>query len=348
MASELLPPTPLEGGLDMKKTVFAWLGFCLVPFWAACAVEQDSSKDASAFRSAIPSAEQVKLSEPVAQSETSNPQSAFPGVGLQGTGGSPSQLAEYYRFTRTIFDGANAGTAWVLGTVKFIVAFPVTTLEGDTATWGPWTEALNPAEWRLVVKHLGGDKYSYSLEGRKKADGGAFQPVLTGTGYGSTHPEYGNGSFVFDHDVANQLDPARLKGPNDTGKLSVNHTLAKFPERTIVVEATPTNTEAKYKVTVVRAKEGGGSVDVISHDDIDETKKTAMEDMVIHSRWISTGAGRADVVIKNGDIPATIGAVNSSECWSENFSSTFYQDSQQFKPTSGSESSCPFPTAEFK
>ena len=69
--------------------------------------------------------------------------------------------------------------------------------------------------------------------------------------------------------------------------------------------------------------------------DIDEPKNGVNEDVSIGSRWRETGAGRSDITIAGGSLPATIAVVEATECWGEDFSQVFYTDSVESKPTVG-------------
>jgi hypothetical protein len=74
--------------------------------------------------------------------------------------------------------------------------------------------------------------------------------------------------------------------------------------------------------------------------DIDDSKQTKLEDVTVESRWNQTGAGRADITIKGGDLPASISEVDAKECWGVDFSQSYYEDSVNFAPTAGDPNSC--------
>lgn len=165
--------------------------------------------------------------------------------------GSATTLAEYYLFTRHIFDGVNLGTGWILGTVQleFVPPYPPSNVENKTATWGPASEAENPAEWRLVVTKGDDNSYTYSFEGRAKGTNGAFKPTLEGTAKGKT------GHFVLDFDAANELDPARLGADSESGTTTVDYDISQLPS-TITAIVRPTG-EAYFDVTVTRRNRWG-------------------------------------------------------------------------------------------
>ncbi len=83
-----------------------------------------------------------------------------------------------------------------------------------------------------------------------------------------------------------------------------------------------------------------GSVHVDAHVDIDDSKLTKLEDVVIQSRWDQTGAGRADIAIAGGDLPSSISMVSAVECWGSEFMQSYYTDSASLAPTAGTASAC--------
>lgn len=315
----------------MRKSLL-WLG--VMGVLGACTPSTaDDELLVRNIRENLPKASQVALAEPAGAKTGSTPQ-AFEGFGstLQPQGGA-STLAEYYLFTRHIFDGVNLGTGWILGTVQLIVAYPPSNVENKTATWGPASEAENPAEWRLVVTKGDDNSYTYSFEGRPKGTNGAFKPTLEGTAKGKT------GHFVLDFDAANELDPARLGADSESGTTTVDYDISQLPS-TITASVRPTG-EAYYDVTVTRQIDGGGLVDITSHDDLDTAKNTKLEDVTMNSRWISSGAGRADVTVSGGDLADPPGTVTITECWSPSFERSYYTDSAGLAMTEGNITLCP-------
>ena len=111
----------------MKSLVAAACTLSLV----ACVQQDEAPQD---IDRALPTADQVSIKLPDSNART---------IG---------QLANWYVATRDVTRTFNGGTAWVLILVHTIVKFPVTTVNGDTYTWGPWSDALDPAEYKLDVR----------------------------------------------------------------------------------------------------------------------------------------------------------------------------------------------------
>jgi hypothetical protein len=309
----------------------------------ACVI-QESDPDASKFREGIPSKEQVALEEPVASTGTTGTQSFELGMGLQDGPGATS-YATYYRFTREMFDGVNLGTAAILGSIWIIVSYPPTSLEEEEAIWGPWTEALSPAEYRFRATEVASEQYSYALEARAKNTDDPWTAVWLGEGFGEGHKDHLAGWFELDFDAANEVDPTRLNADEESGKVRVTYDLRSYPT-TIRAQMTEAQGDAWFDIRLTTDKDGGGRVDIDALDDVDDSKVTKKEDVAMRSRWSATGAGRADVTVANGDLPEGT-VVHASECWSASFSRVYWSDTLGMEPEQGDEASCAFEGAEF-
>ena len=299
---------------------------------------------ADAFREAVPESNAVALSGPDSKSASST-QAAAGSLRTLAAGDKPA-YAKWYGFTREMRDGVNAVTAAVLGSVWLIVNTAPTSVTADSATWGPWQDALDPASYRFVVERVATDEYDYVLEGRPKAstDDRDYLTVLSGHGYGKPHAEHGQGKFTIDLDAAKTLDPSKHR--DDSGSVVIDHDLPRdFSEhlgalpRTIVATVTPEG-EAHFSVESRALLDGTGSIHVDAHADIDDSKQTLLEDVVIDSHWAASGAGRADISIVGGDLPASIPVVDAVECWATDFTQSYYSDSESFEPTAGEASAC--------
>lgn len=310
---------------------------------AGCVVQEQSGADK--FREGIPSQDEVKLEEPVSSGSGSQPMSLEPGMGLQDDGTGGTAYAEYYRFTREMFDGVNLGTAAILGSIWIIVNYPPSTLEDEEAIWGPWTEALSPAEYRFRALETGDDEYDYALEARRKGTDDPWTPVWLGEGFGNEHPDHHKGWFELDFDAANEVDPTRLNADEESGKVRVEYDLRNYPT-TIRAYMTDQQSDAWFDIRLTTNRDGGGRVDIDALDDIHDVGSTSKEDIAMRSRWLATGAGRADVTIANGDLPeGTI--VHASECWSTSFERVYWSDNIGIEPEEGSVAACAYEEAEY-
>ncbi|MGZ3424018.1 MAG: hypothetical protein ACXVEF_17050 [Polyangiales bacterium] len=294
--------------------------------------------DGARFREAIPATEQVQLAVPRDGGSSTTTKS------LRIKGGTTT-YAKWYQFTRDVADGADWGTAQILGLVTLIVHQPPTKTDAKSATWGPGGDPLDPITWRFVATEVGDREYDYVLAGRPRAStsDADFKPILSGHGWGDTHPKHGEGWFLIDNDAKNAMDPARAK---DTGSVRVGYDLKSWPARTITADLTSTGW---FKLAYTRKADGSGDLDITALGDVEEEGKKdgIFENIALHSQWAVTGAGRADVEVTGGSLPATIPKVDASECWGTSFARVYYTDSVSIEPTTGDASSCAFTAKTF-
>ena len=278
----------------------------------------------SAAANAIPTADQAKINLPDNQPRT---------IG---------QLAQWYVVTRDATRTLNGGSAWVLTLVHTIVEFPVTSRSGNVDTWGPWSsDALDPAEYKLNVTANTDGSYDWDLDGRPKTTAGsAFLTIISGHSVPSDPVGQGNGNFSIDFDAAKTVDPidnADSKG----GTMTADYDLAA---RTLLItlETNQQNTDGTTDPVTLNydyagAVDGSGQMTLGFHGDVDGNGEN--EDAAVRSRWLATGAGRADLELTNGDLPAP---ATASECWNSNFGRTYYSDSVNYQPTEGDPTACVF------
>jgi hypothetical protein len=295
------------------------------------------------YRTALPIQESVTLTGPEnssAAAETSGSRSEAP---------ADAPYSKYYAFTRGVRNGVNLVTSQILGTVWFVVNTRPTKIEDHEATWGPYSDALEPATWRFRVTRVTGEKYSYVLEGRPKESNSDrdYLTVLDGVGYGRDDERHGDGTFAIDLDAAKSLDP--FAHPDDSGTITVTHDLprtltrevAPLPRRIEVVLA-PTASATHLDIVSVAREDNTGLLVVDGTADIDESHATLLEDLSIASQWNATGAGRADVTIAGGDVPESLSPVLAVECWDRHYKQSYYNDSVGIEPTRGDATLCAF------
>lgn len=293
---------------------------------AACAtslvacIKQDEAP--SEIQRAIPTADQVKIKLP---------QNANKAVG---------DLAEWYVATRNVTRTFNGGAGWVLVLVHTIVQFPVTSMNGDTYTWGPWSDALDPAEYKLDVTAVGDGTYTYQLSGKSKTQpGSSFEVIIDGKADPRPGELQGNGQFLIDFDAGKRVNP--IDSGDAKGQVDVRYDLAA---RHLDLGIMSTNDQGEPVMADYAYNEtatGGG--DMVFNVDGNAGGTAAQEHITLRSRWQSNGAGRADARMAGGDLQA--GAI-ASECWDTSFRRTYYTDSVNFAPTEGAVSGCAFGTVD--
>lgn len=254
--------------------------------------------------------------------------------------------AQFYGITRATTVELNTGAAFVLTLARTIVSFPVTSVDGDTYIWGPWSEALSPSQYRMTVRETDAGDFEWAIEGRLKADGtdAVFSPVVTGVATPGD-PHRGSGSFHASFDEAERLDPA---GNRAEGQLDVVYDLESTPITVVmdyeksVVAADGTSTPVTFHYAYAEAADGSGDFQFTLHGDLDDVGG-ALEDAEVRSRWLATGAGRADLRVRNGDLGSAI--LTGTECWDTSFGRTYWTDSLGWQPVEGDAASCVFTDA---
>jgi hypothetical protein len=234
----------------------------------------------------------------------------------------------------------NGGTGWVLVLIHAIVQYPVTTVDGDTYTWGPWSDALDPAEYKLDVRDVGDGTYEYQLSGRSKTVAGAqFEVVIDGFADPRPGDHLGNGRLLVDFDAGRRVNP--IDGGDARGQVNVNYDLAARHLDLEIMSTDANNQPVLADYAYNETANGGG--DMVFNLEGDAGGTALNEKITLRSRWLSTGDGRADARLAGGDLA---GGAEASECWNSMFGRVFYADSVNFAPTEGSVASCAFATAD--
>jgi len=281
----------------------------------ACVKQEEAPSD---LKTALPTAEQVRINLPESTTRT---------VG---------QLADYYVVTRNVTRTFNGGSAWVLILLHAIVQYPVTSVNGNVYTWGPWSDALDPAEYKLDVTDNGDGTYDYDLSGRSKtAANSAFEVIITGHADPRPGELKGNGVFNIDFDAGRRVNP--VDAGDERGEVTVTYDLtARHLDLDIIgVDDQGKPITAQYAYD--EAADGSGRMSFGANGDAGGGSQ--LESFNIVSKWASTGMGRSDASATGGDIQASV-TVSLTECWDTNFKRTFYMDSHNFAPTEGDAASC--------
>ena len=296
----------------MKKSLLAVAAMSIS--LVACVKQEEAPSD---LKTSLPTAEQVRINLP------------------EGSNRTIGQLADMYVTTRNVTRTFNGGSAWVLILLHAIVQYPVTSVDGNVYTWGPWTEALNPAEYKLEVTDNGDGTYEYDLSGRNKSSMTGFEVVISGHADPRAGELKGNGVFNIDFDASRRVNP--VDAADDRGEVTVSYDLTKRHLDLDIVGVDDLGKPITAQYAYDEAADGSGNMSFGAKGDAGGGAQ--MESFEIVSKWAQTGQGRSDATATGGDIQASI-TVNLTECWDTNFKRTFYQDSQNFAPAEGNASSC--------
>jgi hypothetical protein len=285
----------------------------------ACIKQDEAPSD---IARAIPTADQVMIKLPTATNRT---------VG---------QLANWYVATRNVTRTFNGGAGWVLVLVHTIIQFPVTSVSGDTYTWGPWSDALDPAEYKLDVRAVGDGTYEYQLSGRSKTiAGSSFEVIIDGLADPRPGELQGNGQFLIDFDAGNRVNP--IDAGDARGQVDVRYDLAQRHLDLGIMSTDAQGQPVMADYAYTEAADGGG--DMVFNVDGDAGGTPAQEHITLRSRWLANGVGRADARLAGGDLAD---GATASECWDASFRRVFYTDSVAFEPTEGDVGACAYATED--
>lgn len=291
----------------------------------ACVQQDDSPKD---IDRALPTADQVSIKLPDQAAKSFNQDAV-------------GQLANWYVATRDVTRMFNGGVGWVLVLVHTIVKFPATTVKGDTFTWGPWSQALDPAEYKLDVRAVGDGTYAYKLSGRSKTKTNAqFEVVIDGKADPRAGDEKGSGELLIDFDAGKRVNP--IDGGDAKGSVNARYNLAQHHLDLTIMSTDALGQPVLADYAYNQAADGGGDMVFDVNGNVGGGAK--LETLTLRSRWLGNGSGRADARFGGGDLGGF--QATASECWDLMFKRVFYTDSVNFAATEGAQASCAFATAD--
>jgi len=269
----------------------------------------------------VPDRSQITLDVPGGQ--PSGTSSSSLSQGLLG------QRAQFYEVTVQTTSDFNSGVGGFLANIQSILAQPPSaTNDSGHAIWGPTNDPLATSNYRFEVQKTDvGYNYAFSAKLKSEPDT-AWQMVVQG----ATH---------------------RVDAAHALGEIDVNTLLAKHYDDT-------TKGDQNYKIhfdstadprVIDISFDQGGAVDAMYHysqsndgygtfqfvspQDVDGDG--TLEQLSIVSRWLPTGAGRADVVAQGGSLGAPM---NMTECWDAAFGRTFF--AQNGNTVEGDPASCAY------
>ncbi len=266
---------------------------------------------------ALPTAEQLSIKLPEGQTRA---------VG---------QLAEYYTHTRNITRTLNGSSAWVLILIHSIVQYPVTTVDGNVYTWGPWGEGLDPAEYKLVVTAKDNGSFEYQLAGRPRNTDGSFETVISGTALPGATEATGKGQLLLDFDAAERVNPVDNDGK---GQLTIAY---DFAQRTLALDAVTVENNRPVTAHYAYTDTAEGAGNMVFGMRGDAGGGAGLETLTLRSRWLANGAGRGDARVTGGDVGQN--ETTASECWNDQFRRTYFiAESGMLGGSEGDAAACVF------
>ncbi len=291
----------------------------LLAFSTTACVEED--KGPAGLEAALPTSEQLSIKLPEGQART---------IG---------ETAEFYGWTRNITRSLNGSSAWVLVLLHSIVQYPVTTVDGNVYTWGPWGgTGLDPAEYKLVVTELTNGTFEYQLAGRPRGSSGAFETVISGTAIPGATDTTGKGQLLLDFDAAERVNPIDNDGK---GQLTMKY---DFAARTLELDANTVEDGRPATAHYAYKDQADGSGDMVLGLRANANAGAGLETITLRSRWQANGAGRGDARAAGGEVGQE---VTASECWSNLFKRVYFvSESGMLGATEGNVADCAFAAAD--
>jgi hypothetical protein len=327
----------------MKTKNLVWAAVLAAFVLPGCVLEKKED-DVDKFREAIPEAKAVEVSGPESAQSTTGAESSTLSEDEPWANG---PWAKYYGFTRHVRQGVNGIAGAVLGSIWIIVNTHPTDVTDSEATWGPYTDALEPVTWRFRVTEVGEKEYDYKLEGRPKGSSSDadYRAVLSGHGWGRGHEKHGDGFFQLDLDTGRALDPFNYS--DESGTVKITHDLPPditsnlFTQpRTVTAEVYPSDSDEWFTASSHSNEDGTGTLLVTAFADADDSDLTQKENITIASQWNNQGAGRADIALSGGDVPTEYPSITAVECWDSDFYRVYYNDSVNYESTEGDAAAC--------
>ena len=226
--------------------------------------------------------------------------------------------AEHYRSTRATVRSLDGIADAFLSLIDHVRAYPPSERQIGRRVWGPFPLQENPL-WlaRLVIERVDTAqplRFTYSVEFRARNDQNApWAALITGEFTPGPDARHGTGALHFTSTAAraagypltkagdptgglNPVDSLDLEYKTDAFPLRIKVTLVGFPgKETLVFEHT-------------EEQDGAGSMTFKF-----PTQGNIVSLLEIRSRWLGSGAGRADVQVLSG-IPLVMGA-KGTDCW---------------------------------
>lgn len=304
---------------------------------AACGTQQ--TDPAQQYRDALPKAQAVAIGTPQDAGTTSGALS----VTQQPLGQTTSPQSEFATMSYYLALSVNGGVAWVLATVRYVTAFPPTSCDDASCTWGPWVDDQGLNRWKLTVTK-NGTAFDWALSAQPGSNpAAAFVDLITGTAY-PADKDHGHGTLAVNFDAQTQLDHGPLWQQEDFGTLAVtydNRTSATVDAVFLGAhDKDPANPHRMNAHYLFQAASSGGQLEV-AFQNLDTTAV-----VTLRTRWSPSGAGRADAHYTGPDGLGGTASYYESECWAgkvDNFVEVY-----DLQYAIGTESACsPFSTAEY-
>lgn len=262
------------------------------------------------FLEALPTREELRVEVPAGEAPVASAEGRLLAVAPAVCSGLGS--AETWLWAKPTSDKLNASVEWVIGLVDVVRRYPPTTRLEDGRIWGPFDDDKHPGnELRIVILRSfpegpdGPVVHAYAFEARRKADGGAFRPILSGTFLGPSALR-GSGTLVLAFRTMWELGIADGDAPH--GEMRIDYDRAADPRtvRLTLVEA-PGFGLAQFDYGFTGYADGRGR---LAYAIVDGPGNKAE----VSAGFDAAGAGRAAVTYFPASVPGF--SAGYRQCWS--------------------------------
>jgi hypothetical protein len=226
--------------------------------------------------------------------------------------------SEYYKLTRQVVATFNGWATALVGLVDRVRSTSPTSRNGAERVWGPFADDKHPG-WQIQVVMVRvpdpnvpapAFKISYSVQLRDTTQSGsAFFKFMTGQYASSGSAQRGEGQMQLLVQAARDAGyPADDFG--ELAKLDLDYHTLNYPI-TVTMNITNVPTAKTQKASYQYAENADGSgtlVFTLTADAVPGAPGTTA-DVTFTSRWLGSGAGRADADLSSGNVAV------GTDCW---------------------------------
>jgi hypothetical protein len=291
------------------------------------------------YEAALPTRAAVAIQVP--GNATAGATAATSGVRTEALVGTQATL---YTMTRQISTQLNGATDSFFGMINDITATPPSAHDASHAYWGPFTPALSPMTVTLAVERVDAQDYKFFLGGRPKSAPDSAYMGLLGGGAHQVDATHGTGQLEVNFNTMHALDPTTNPATGAIGFVHSNVADARTVEvhfaDFVDGKAGTMPQNATYHYT--ENPDTSGSFEFVLKTNFDMDPNGILEDAALLSRWVPSGAGRADMIVQGGSLPAGF-VVHAIECWNATFGRVYYTEDVDPTKTEGDASACALP-----
>jgi hypothetical protein len=226
--------------------------------------------------------------------------------------------AEYYLDTQSAITTFNSLATTLLGFIDHVRGYPPSQRNGNERVWGPFPSDQYPT-WQIRVvmdRTVVSDtlQMAYEADLRPVGQGdSAWVPLLVGSyiSQAGAVPSQGTISFRAQDVRAAGYPIDDDPGVVDLDHLDVTYQNATYPITvTMAIQNLPTAQTQSGLYSYAEQQDGSGSMDFTWQGTTDTNVQGSAE---MNSRWLGSGAGRADLVFT----PSPSGAATTlgTDCW---------------------------------